>query len=422
MTKIHFITHGCSTNQSDSEVMAGILAKHDFKIVNKTEDADLIVFNTCAVKKQTETNFYKKLEKLKELNKPIIIAGCIPQTTHKNLDNFSLIGTDNLNSICEVIEETLQGNIVKLISNEKNERLNLPKIRKNKFIEIIPINKGCLGSCNYCIVKQARGNLISYDKKSILIQAKNAIMEGVKEIWLTSQDTGCYGKDIKENLPSLLDSVSKLPGQFMIRVGMMNPNNIYDFLDSLIEAFKNEKVFKFLHLPVQSANNGILKSMNRSYKIHEFENIIKKFRKEIPAITIATDIIVGYPYETDEQFNDSLNLVRELKPDVLNISKFGRRPGTKAFNLEEMPGAIVKNRSRILTFFFLEAAAENNKKWMNWEGNIIIDEIGKNSTYVGRNFAYKPVIVQSNKNILGEIVKVKIISTTTHDLRGSIIL
>lgn len=422
MTLIYIHTQGCSLNQSDSEVMAGILKKAGFSIAKTPKESDLIIFNSCIVKKPTENAFYKKLEEFKQLNKQIIIAGCIPQVKPKKLRDFSLIGTNQINNIVEVVEETINGNVVKLLTQENNPRLNLPKIRKNSIIEIIPVCRGCLGSpCSYCAVKRARGHLFSYSKDAIIKQAKEALNDGIKEIWLTAQDTGAYGKDIAYSLPKLLKDVVKIPGDFFVRVGMMNPNHVLEFLDELIDIYKHDKIFKFLHMPVQSGNDDVLKLMKRKYFVSDFKSIISSFRQEIPEITISTDIICGFPTETEQQFQDSVNLIKDIKPDVLNISRFWPRPFTEAEKMEQLSGEETKKRSRMLTSTFEWAAFEKNKKWRGWTGSVLIDEKGKNNTWVGRNFAYKPVIIESAENLFGKKLNVKIINITKHDLRGIII-
>ncbi|MBS3122515.1 MiaB/RimO family radical SAM methylthiotransferase [Candidatus Woesearchaeota archaeon] len=456
MTRICILTFGCSLNISDSEVMSGLLEKHKFKIVNSIDEADLVIVNSCTVKHATEAHFWNLLSKLKEKNKLVVIAGCIAQTDPEKLSEYSLIGTTQLTHIHEIVEETLSGNIVKLIAKEINPRLNLPKIRKNHIIEIIPICQGCLGNCTYCKTKAARFELISYEKDAIICQAKQAIKEGVKEIWLTAQDTAVYGKDIVDNdicndtgkdagkyvgkdkdagkyasknegvtIIDLLKELIELKGNFKIRLGMGNPDHIKSYITQLIPIFQNEKMFQFIHIPVQSGNNFILKDMNRKYTIEEFKEIITKLRNSIPNITLATDIIVGYPSETEEQFEDSIKLIKEIKPDVLNRSKYCARPKTVAASLPQLPGSLIKDRSRKLSQVFDFIGYEHNKSWLKWQGEILIDEIGKEETesVVGRNFAYKPVVVENKdgKLKIGDVVKVKIFKVTKYDLRGEIL-
>jgi len=213
-----------------------------------------------------------------------------------------------------------------------------------------------------------------------------------------------------------LKEIINISGDFKIRLGMANPNHILEFLDELIEVYKSDKIFKFLHVPVQSGNNEILKTMRRRYTVEQFKQIIEKFRKEIPNITIATDIICGFPGETEKQFDNSLNLIKEIKPDVLNRSRFWPRPKTEAAEMEnQIHGKETKKRSQLLTSIFNNTARMLNEKWIGWQGEIIIDEKGKDETMIGRNFAYKPVVV-NGKFKLGEKVKIKIKKITSHYL------
>ena len=235
---------------------------------------------------------------------------------------------------------------------------------------------------------------------------------------MTSQDTGAYGRDINLTIVDLLKEIVTIKKKFMIRVGMMNPNFVLEMLDKLIEIYKNPKLFKFLHIPVQSGNDEILGLMKRKYKVEDFRKIVEKFRENFDEITIATDIICGFPGETEEQFKDSLLLIDDIKPDVINISRFEARPGTDAFKMEEqIPGGVIKDRSRKVTSDFDWIGFRVNKKWDKWEGDVLIDGKGKNNTSIGRNFAYKPIVVQGEFK-LGEHVKVKIVNVTKHYLIG----
>ncbi len=319
----------------------------------------------------------------------------------------SLVGVHHIKDILKAVNKH-----TKLITRKKEVKLCLPKIRKNKIISIVQISEGCKGNCTYCIVKLVKGELHPYPANKILEEIKASIKDGCKEIWLTSQDSAAY-----PNLPKLLNKITKLKGDFKLRLGMSNPNNVLPILDKLIKVYSSDKIFKFLHIPVQSGNNKVLKAMNRYYTVNDFKKIIKEFRKAFPRITISTDIICGFPTETEEQFNDSLKLIKEIKPDVLNISRFWPRPGTKAEKMPQIPSWITKERSKKLTKLFNKIALENNKKWINWQGKILIDEKGKNNTWIGRNLYYKPVIVKGNYK-LGQEINVKIKSVTAYDLRA----
>jgi threonylcarbamoyladenosine tRNA methylthiotransferase CDKAL1 len=422
MTKIYLETVGCSHNFADSEQMAGLLKKAQFDISDNLEDADVVILNTCTVKGPTENNFYKRLNEIKG-NSPykiIIIAGCIAQTEPKKLKKYALVGTKQIHNIVEVVEEALNDNIVKMLEDGEMPPLNLPRVRKNPIVHIVPISRGCLGACSFCKTKEARGNLESYSIEDIKKEVFCAVNEGAKEIWLTSQDTGCYGFDKKTNLAKLLKELIQIPGRFKIRIGMMNPDHLLKFKDEFLEVFVSTKIFKFLHLPLQSGSNEVLTNMVRNYTVKEFKGLIKEIKQKFPRVTFATDIIVGFPGETEQQHWETLNAIREISPDVINLSKFWPRPGTKAARMKQLPTEVIKHRSKVITDICHNIFRLQHERWFGWEGEVIIDEKGKeNNQWVGRNTSYKPVIVEGDLKP-GDIVKVKIIKTTTFDLRGEL--
>lgn len=422
MVKIYIKTWGCSLNKADSEFMAGLLKEARFEIAGNDEEADVIILNSCTVKAPSEKSLFRELEKYKGTYKIVIVAGCVPQTSPEKLEGYPLVGTKKIHRIVEVVEEALNENAVCEISREENPPLNLPKIRHNPVIEIIPICRGCLGKCSFCQTRAARGKLVSYPIEEIKKAAGKAIKEEVKEIWLTAQDCGSYGLDKRTNLAELLKELVKIEGNFKIRIGMMNPNQLIKLKKEMIEAYKNEKVFKFLHLPVQSGNNEILKKMGREYKIEEFKELVQEFRKNFPEMTLATDIIAGFPGESEEDYWDTLNLIREISPEVLNISRFWRRPKTKAAKMEkQILGEEIKRRSGVLTDIFNNIARIQNEKWLGWEGRVLIDGRGKEEGQkVGRNFAYKQIVVPGNFK-LGEEVEIKITKAEGWDLRGEVL-
>jgi MiaB-like tRNA modifying enzyme len=419
MPKVFIKTFGCSLNQADSETMAGVLIRNGHQIVDDEESADVLIVNSCTVKDATETRFFNYVSKLPK--KPMIIAGCIAQTAPEKLQGYSLLGVEQLDMIHEVLEETINGHTVTLIARNENPRLDMPRVRKNPIVEIIPICRGCLGNCAYCKARVARGGLLSYDPDLIVARAREALEQGVREIWLTAQDTGAYGLDFKQkgrDIVYLLERICAIDGNFLVRLGMANPNHIKKLKDRLIEVFKHKHMFKFLHIPVQSGSDRILTRMNRRYTREEFKSIIDGFRKSLPRLTISTDMICGFPGETQDQFKESLDLISEIKPDVLNISRFSRKEGTPAADFEDqLKGSEIKERSRAMTRIFAHIAYENNFSWINWTGNIIIDEKGKDNTWIGRNYAYKQVIVEGDFRI-GDIVPVKIHARGRFDLRA----
>jgi len=420
MIPIFIETYGCTLNQSDSELMEGLLIESGYEIVDSPDEAALIIINTCTVKTPTENNLYKRLDELVGLKKPFVIAGCIPQVDAKrlsdHLDNttFSLIGTHQITNIVEVVQGTIDGNNIILLAEENTKRLNLVTPKKS-LIGILPISKGCLGSCTYCQTKTARGKLHSYQPHEIVRQASRYIQNGAKEIWVTSQDTAAYGKDIGKDLCELLREILDLEGNFFVRLGMANPNHVISMQDELIKIFNHPKMFKFLHVPLQSGDDEILEKMGREYKVAQFKQIVNGFRSTLPDITIATDMICGFPGETDEHFANSIELLKEIKPAVVNISRFWARPNTPAFGFDDqVHGKVSKERSRQMTSLFRNISLLNNESWIGWEGDMII-ESGEEGSRFGRNIFYKPISVHSNKPE-GTVLRVKVENAKTFHL------
>jgi MiaB-like tRNA modifying enzyme len=419
-TKIAFQTHGCTNNFSESEIMAGMLKKAGFQIVKDKEKADMIVLNICTVKGNKTA--FEAIEENKKYGKRIILAGCIPRDSYKDfrklLPESCFISTHNIKNIVEVVEEARNDNPVDLMTAANEVKIGTARVRRNPRIGIIPILSGCNHKCSYCSVKLIKGELFSYPKETILKEARRCLMDGCKDLWITSMDNAAYGFDNKNiKLPELLQSILKLGGNFKVRIGMMNPSNLLGIIDEMVEIFKHEKVYKFLHIPVQSGNNEILKSMGRKYKIEEFLRLVDVFESEIPEITISTDIICGFPGETDEQFDMSADLIKEIKPDVLNISRFVPRIRTRAYYMENhVHGSIAKERTRYLTDLHKNLARLKNEKWLKWKGTVFVAE--KKEDFVGRNYAYKPVVIRSKENLLGQEVEVKIVKVQPHYLIG----
>ena len=416
-------TFGCSSNMADAEFMRGCLVEAGFSLVENARDADVLVFNTCAVKSPTENRIIEELREAAKLQRKLLVSGCLPVI---NLERLSrqvkfdgILGPSSAGKIVEAVQRVLRGEKIQWLKEEsgtgKRSLLNLPKQAGNPVVSIVPAAQGCLGSCSYCCVVFARGSLRSYSIDEVVQRVQSDLHSGAKEVWLTAQDMACYGRDIGTNLPELLKVVCSIDeSNFFLRVGMMTPNHAFGILDSLIEAFLDEHVFKFLHLPVQSGDDTVLKQMNRFYSTDDFREIVSSFRKAVPDITIATDVICGFPGESEGAFQRSLRLIEEVKPDVVNISKFFSRPRTLAEKMtSKVSAAEVKSRSQNLAGMVRQVSAEKNISWKGWSGKILIDEKGKQQgSWIGRNFAYKPVVIKSeDDSLLGKSANVHVVKT-----------
>jgi MiaB/RimO family radical SAM methylthiotransferase len=253
----------------------------------------------------------------------------------------------------------------------------------------------------------ARGKLFSFPVEGIIEDAEAAVASGCREIWVTAEDTAAYDAD-GVRLPELIERLAAIEGKFMVRVGMMTPNSALPIFDDLVSAFKNPKVYRFVHAPVQSGSDSVLAAMRRKYTIGQFKELITRFREELPSVGVATDIICGFPGETEAQFRESLDFVEWLRPDMLNISRFWPRPGTEAAAMRnQFPSRITKDRSRLMDELWWRVNAEVNRGWLGWEGDVFLDKVGHSGFKEGRTGTYKAVVLKTRRR-LGEMVRVKV--------------
>lgn len=429
LVRICVRSFGCSSSFADGGVLAGCLAEVGHEIVNSVSEAELVIVNTCAVKGPTENRMIEILNKVPR-NKKLIVAGCLPLISFNRIRSETrfdgVTGPAAGRRIVEVVERVSRGEeVIELEETKRNlPKLGLPRVQTNPVVSVIPISYGCLGSCAYCCVNQARGSLRSHEIDEIVMRIKRDITEGFQEFWLTSQDTACYGKDKRTNLVELLWALSGLRGDFRIRVGMMTPNSLFDILEGLIDVFQSYHIFKFIHLPIQSGDDEILGRMRRSYSANDFREIVTVFRARHKCLTLATDIICGFPGETSGAFKHTVEIIEEMKPDIVNVSKFFPRPQTLAATMQNdfVPISETKRRSRDVAEKAKELALAKNLQWVDWQGEILVDEKGKMScSWIGRNFAYKPVVIKSVTNLLGKKLRVEIVEAFPTYLKGKII-
>ena len=416
--KVFIQTYGCTANQNNSEIISGILNRNGFEITNKIENADIIIIGICVVKLPT----IKKIE-FKYPKKKMILTGCIPKQMVRRLQflapEAAIIDSHHIKYILKVIRHLLEWKKDVLVSYEKEIKLCQPKNKRNKLIGITQICEGCFGHCSFCLTRIAKGKLYSYPIRKILKNVDNDAISGCKEIWITSQDNASYGLDYKKrDLANLLKRILKLNHRIKIRIGMMNPTNVKYILKDLIEVYKKKEIFKFLHIPVQSGSDKILKLMGRTGNVKEFLKVIKEFREQIPEITISTDIIVGFPEETDNDFRETINLIKKIKPDILNISKYWAMPNTDAAKMKQIPVEISKKRASELMKLHAKIALENNQKLIGKEYDVLVDEKGFENTWLSRNENYKLIIIRSDKNLLGKQLKIRSTEAKSHYLIG----
>ncbi|XP_028908614.1 threonylcarbamoyladenosine tRNA methylthiotransferase isoform X1 [Ornithorhynchus anatinus] len=425
--KIWIRTWGCSHNNSDGEYMAGQLAAYGYTITENAAEADLWLLNSCTVKSPAEDHFRNSIKKAQEEDKKVVLAGCVPQAQPRQdyMKGLSIIGVQQIDRVVEVVEETVKGHSVRLLGQKKDNgkrmggaRLDLPKIRKNPLIEIISINTGCLNACTYCKTKHARGNLASYPIDELVERAKQSFQEGVCEIWLTSEDTGAYGRDIGTDLPTLLwKLVEVIPEGAMLRLGMTNPPYILEHLEAMAKILSHPRVYAFLHIPVQSASDSVLMGMKREYCVADFKRVVDFLKEKVPGITIATDIICGFPGETDEDFQDTVKLVEDYRFPSLFINQFYPRPGTPAAKMQQVPAQVKKQRTKELSQLFHSYNPYDHKIGERQQV-LVTEESFDSKFYVAHNRFYEQVLVPKNPQFMGKMVEVDIYESGKHFLKG----
>jgi MiaB-like tRNA modifying enzyme len=424
MLEVYFETYGCTANKNSSEIMKGLVKQSGLDITSKEDFADLIVINSCIVKTPTQEKIRRRVQNLLKQypDKKIILAGCMPRFISKkmkNNENLFLLDTSHIKDILNLIQDIQEGTYApeKYLKKRNEVKTSLPKSPDNSFIGINQISEGCLGECSYCIVRLAKGKLFSYPQEKIIQSIKNDLASGCREIWITSQDNASYGiEEGKYLLPELLREILELKGNFLVRLGMMNPNNVLKILPELIETYKHPKMFKFLHLPIQSGSDRILKMMKRKYTRKDILKIIREFKKEIPKIIFSTDIIVGFPGETEKDFQETLDLIKDIRPEILNRSNFYPLKQTPAEKLGQIYPKIINERASRLMNLHLNICNEIQKPFLNTEHNVLIDKKGFPGTYLARDKNYKLFAVKSRNKILGKYIKVKVKKILPHYL------
>jgi MiaB-like tRNA modifying enzyme len=420
MVKIFVEAYGCSASFADSEMISGLILNGGHTLVDNSSESDLNIVVTCSVKDSTANKMMHRIKLLK--SKPLIVAGCLPKAEKDTVEKFtekaSLLGPNSLGKTLQVINSTINGKKQIELEDSDLSKVGLPKVRLNPAVGIVEIASGCMSECTFCQTKLSKGDLSSYRLGDIVRQVETEIRDGCKEVWLTSTDNGCYGFDIGTDLPTLINTVVKIPEKFMVRVGMMNPMYMPRIKDRLIESFDNDKVFKFIHIPVQVGSDKVLHDMKRGHTAGTFREIVKKVKKRFGQFTISTDIIVGFPSETEEDFQKTIGLLDETKPDVVNLSKYSARPGTDAAEWKQLDAAEIKRRSKIIFEQISKLSMDSNKKWIGWRGEVLFDEM-TDEGIKGRNFAYKPVSVKDKVHI-GESHIVEITDATVKRLIGKI--
>ncbi len=408
--KYHIVTYGCQMNKNDSERIESLLDLSGHQ-KDSENNADVVIINACSVRGRVVDKIMGKVNNLSK-DKTLILTGCVlPKDKPKLIDKFD--------HILDVEDLPLWGKKLNFLKSfEKDDYFSI-KAERKKPIAHVPIMTGCDNFCSYCAVPYVRGRERSRPVEEILKEVKHLIEKDFKEIWLLGQNVNSYNKGNSPDFSDLLVEINQIPGDFWIRFTSSHPK---DFSKKLIKAMKEcDKVPEYLNLPLQSGDNDVLKLMNRPYTREDYLRIVNDLRKELPEITISTDVIVGFPGETEKAFKNTLKLFEEVRFDMAYIARFSPRPHTKAAKMEEIiPEEVKKEREKALTEVLKKTALEKNKK-----------KIGKKIRYltlkyedgidIGKTSCYKTIKVASSDKDIGNFKKAKIINANHFGLEGALL-
>ena len=425
------ISQGCAANFGDGEKIARVFAE-DYRVVfgmpkdttgDDAEKPAAFVLNVCTVKGNSGA-----LKLLREAMSTapearLFITGCAPKDFREEVSKI----TDKViyASLKELLASDCHAphgarNDAQDFRDHRGARNDIP-LRESPLVGIVNIEEGCLDACAYCSTRLVKGRLHSYPAADIVQQVKSLVADGCIEIQLTGQDCGCYGFDTGTNLAELVEQIlAEVSGDYKMRLGMGNPRHMLRYTDALLKCLEDERVYKFIHLPVQSGSENILKAMNRKHSAQDYVDLAEAFNR-IPQFTLSTDLIVGFPGESERDFQDTLAILEKTRPTVCNITRFVPRPNTPAFNMQgAVPDSIKHERSAALAEAFQRIAAENNSRWIGTTETVVVEKPGyRKGTYIARNAAYRPVAITSETQLTpGERFSVTITAAEPFALIG----
>ncbi len=426
--KFTVVTFGCWLNKADSDLVITRLRSLGWEYVEDVNSADTVIINTCAVREEAERNELKFLAELgrKYPGKRIIATGCLtrvrPAAIREAMPNVVIVTSHGV----EFIDEVVRGDSNVYVYDDRPMKYlpsYYPELHGHRYV--VPIQVGCLGNCSFCVTKIGRmgfGKVRSYERDDLINAIKRAVDNGAREVYLTGQEISAYGRDRGYDLADLLEELlRRVDGRFMIRLGMMEPLELSRMLDRLLDIVKSDwRVYRFFHIPVQSGSDRILTLMRRKYSVGLFRDIVTRIRRFFHEATVVTDIIVGFPGESDEDFWASVRLIEELGIDKVNLARYSRRPFTEAAYMEQVPEQVKKERSKMATEIFSKVALERNKLFIGREMWGIASEVDfRGESYIIRSYNYKPIAVK--RVDIGAFVKARIIDATSHRLIGELL-
>ena len=386
MVRYHLETYGCTANRGESRQIEAALRDAGHYRVPEPAAADVAILNTCTVIETTEDRMLRRAATLAEETAELVITGCMALAQPEDFADANIDAT-----VCgwdEVPEAVTNGECPRVTPDTE------PVL--DGVIGILPIARGCMSDCSYCITKHATGKIDSPPVEENVARARALLHAGAKELRITGQDTGVYGWDTGERkLGRLLEEICAIDGDFRVRVGMANPKGIHGVREELASVFAtNDELYQFLHAPVQSGSNGVLAAMRRQHTVEEFRAVVDTFDAALGEWTLATDFIAGFPTETDADHRKSVELMRAVAPEKINVTRFSKRPGTDAAELDGLGGPVKKERSRELSAVKRDLVAARYEDLVGSERDVLVVEPGTGASVKCRDDAYHQLIIR----------------------------
>ncbi|MFC5366622.1 tRNA (N(6)-L-threonylcarbamoyladenosine(37)-C(2))-methylthiotransferase [Salinirubrum litoreum] len=390
MARYHIETYGCTSNRGESRQIEQALRDGGHHPADGPADADVAILNTCTVVEKTERNMLRRAEELQEETADLIVTGCMALAQG---EEFREAGIDAEVLHWDDVPQAAMNGECPTVTPDTEPILD-------GVIGILPIARGCMSDCSYCITKRATGRIESPSVEENVEKARALVHAGAKEIRITGQDTGVYGWDVNQGtslLPELLDRIcSEIDGEFRVRVGMANPKGLHGVREELADVFaRHEELYDFIHAPVQSGSDEVLADMRRQHCVEEYLEVVAAFDDALDYWTLSTDFIVGFPSETDADFQQSLALLRETRPEKINVTRFSKRPGTDAADMKGLGGTLKKERSSEMTDLKMDVVAEAYESMIGDRREVLVVEDGTGDSVKCRDSAYRQVIVQN---------------------------
>ncbi|MFD1585701.1 tRNA (N(6)-L-threonylcarbamoyladenosine(37)-C(2))-methylthiotransferase [Halorientalis brevis] len=411
MARYHIETYGCTSNRGETQQIEQALREGGHHPADAPDEADVAILNTCTVLEKTEQNMLRRAKELDaETPGDLVVTGCMA------LAQGELFREEEIDAEVlhwdDVPQHVLNGECPTVTPDTE------PVL--SGVVGILPIARGCMSDCSYCITKQATGRIESPSVEENVEKARSLVHAGAKEIRITGQDTGVYGWDTNQGtslLPELLDRICDIDGEFRVRVGMANPKGVHGVREELARVFaENEKLYNFLHAPVQSGSDDVLADMRRQHHVDEYVEVVETFDESLDYWTLSTDFIAGFPTEEPADHEQSIALMRETRPEKINVTRFSKRPGTDAANMKGLGGQVKKDRSKELSELKMDLVGEAYEEMVGTEQSVLLIEDGTDESLVGYDEAYRQVVIADGEERgleLGDVVDVEITSHNT---------